>query len=78
MGKQQDRNHAAALGNFTERLLSMADALCDEWPEMPLEGLLTALDSAKNRILIARIAAITADGQGLDIVEDEDGDDDAT
>ncbi len=72
MGKQQDRDHAAALGAFTQQVLSRVDNLCDEWPGIPLEGILTALDTAKNRILIARMASLAAEGGGLDIADDDE------
>jgi hypothetical protein len=77
VGKQQNQDHAAAVGAFVGQTLARVDALCDEWPSLPLEAVLTALDTMKNRILIARMASLVAEGTGIDMAEDEelDGDD---
>ncbi len=72
----KDTTPGAAVGDFVQRLLNQVDAFCDEWPSVPLDAVLTAFDTCKNRILIARMASLVSEGAaGLPLADDDSPDD---
>lgn len=64
---------------LSDRLLKMAEAVADEWPDLSLAAALSAFDDAKNRFMVERMDPPPLPGDvavGARSPEDDDDDED--
>lgn len=62
---------------LSDRLLKLAEAVADEWPDLSLAAALSAFDDAKNRFMVDRMdpPPLPGDVAGALLAADDDDDD---